>query len=118
MRTREILRKAKRDGRNAGKASASWCFDGNTTDATYRAFLKGYRDGDPMVLDQFSPPNLSGEWADSPTPQTIAGDYDLDASRAEDQDRIDMACEAWENAAQDAFWAELERVARYHVEAR
>jgi hypothetical protein len=112
MRTRDILRAAKRDGKAAGLARASWCFDGNTTDETYRAFLKGFLDGDPAVMDQFNPPNLSGEYADDPTPHTLAEDY---GTSAED---LDGVCQAWEDAASEAFWGELERVARYHLGAR
>jgi len=115
MRTREILRKARRDGREAGKNAASWCFDGNTTDATYRAFLKGWEDGDPMILDRFSPPNLSGEWADAPTPRSLAEDYDLTETNDPDGFRLDEACSMWEEHADAAFWGELERVARFHT---
>lgn len=115
MRTREILRKARHNGRNAGHAAASWCFDGNTTEATYRHFLKGLDDGDPAVLDAFNPPNLSGEWADSPTPRTLADDYNLDEDNDPDGWRLDEACTAWEDAASTAFWNELERVARFQV---
>lgn len=115
MRTREILRKARRDGREAGRAAASWCFDGNTTDATYRYFLKGLEDGDPAVLDAYTAPNLSGEWAGDPTPQSLAEDYDLDETNDPEGWRLDEACRAWEDAASEAFWQELERAARYHV---
>jgi len=117
MRTREILRKARRDGRDAGRNAASWCFDGNTTDATYRYVLKGLEDGDPAVLDTYSAPNLSGEWADAPTPQSLAEDYDLDTTNDPDSTRLDEACSVWEDAASEAFWKELERTARYYVEA-
>ena len=66
MRTRDILRAARRDGRTAGENRASWAFDGNTDAASYARVLKGLSDGDPMILDQFNPPNLSGEWARYP----------------------------------------------------
>ena len=115
MRTREIIRKARRDGREAGENAASWCFDGNTTQETYKRFLQGCIDGDAAVLDQFNPPNLSGEWADSPTPRTLAEDYDLDENNDPDGWRLDEACTVWEEAANAAFWAELERVARFYV---
>ena len=113
MRTREMLAAARRDGKSAGIAAASWCFDGNTTDETYRYFLEGYEAGDPAVLDRFNVPNLSGEWADSPTPASLADDYGIEA----DDERLDSVCTEWENAASDAFWAELQRVAKYHVGA-
>lgn len=116
MRTREILRKARRDGRAAGLAAASWVFDGNTKDETYKRFLQGMRDGDPEVMDAVNTPNLSGEYADDPTPQSLAEDYDLDESNDPEGWRLDEACSAWEEAASQAFWDELERVCRFHVE--
>ena len=70
MRTREIMREARKDGAAAGRAAASWVFDGNTKDATYREVLKGIEDGDPEVMDRFRTPDLSGEWTDEPTPRT------------------------------------------------
>ena len=115
MRTREIMRKARRDGRNAGKSAASWVFDGNTKDETYKRVLQGIKDGDPEILDAFRTPNLSGEYADDPTPQTLAEDYDLDSDNDPEGWRLDEACTAWENAASDAFWAEVERVCLFHT---
>ncbi len=115
MRTRDILRAARKDGRDAGKAAASWCFDGNTTRETYLAFLKGAEDGDPAVLDRFNLPNLSGEYADDPTPQSLAEDYGISEDDKRAEWLIDDLCTEWENAAHTAFWDELERVARFQV---
>lgn len=98
-------------GTEAGKAAASWVFDGNTTDETYRQFLAWHEAGDPLV-DQFAPATgwLSGEWADTRTPQSLlaecgAGDEDEEA-----------VLTAYEEAADTAYWQELERVARYQTE--
>jgi len=115
MRTRDILRQAKRDGRDAGTAAASWCFDGNTTPETYAAFMQGLEDGDPAVMDQFNIPNLSGEYAGDPTPQTLADDYGLDGDRDPNGFILSEVCQIWEDAASEAFWAELERVARFQT---
>jgi len=115
MRTREILRKARRDGRTAGHNAASWVFDGNTTEETYRRILKGIEEGDPAVYTALNVPNLSGEWAGDDTPQTLAEAYELTESNDPDGERLQEAAEAWENAASDAFWHEVERVARYHL---
>jgi hypothetical protein len=128
-------------GTKAGKAAASWVFDGNTTDETYRRTLQGIEDGDPEVMDRLSWSPLSGEWAgesiqellgDLLTCSACGGDgifaeagyvegaeeepcnacdgtgYDTDA-----QEEIE---EAYEEAAQDAYWQEIERVARFHTE--
>lgn len=115
MRTRAIIRKAKRDGRYAGHTAASWLFDGNTKQETYRHVLTGIEDGDPAVLDAFTPPNLSGEWGGDDTPSTLASDYDLDEVNDPYGWRLDEACTAWEDAASGAFWSEIERIARYHL---
>lgn len=111
MRTRDILRQARKDGRQAGLAAASWVFDGNTSKRTFERIANGIADGDPEVLDSLRGPNLSGEYADDPTPRSLAADYDL----AEDDPRaewlIDDLATAWEDAASLAFWHEVERAA-------
>lgn len=111
MRTRDIMKQAYRDGQAAGKAAASWATDGNTTRKTYETILRGLEDGDPMVLDGFRLPDLSGEYADDPTPSTLAAEYGL----SDDDDRVGDACDAWENGVSDAFWSELERVCRLQL---
>jgi hypothetical protein len=98
-------------GEEAGKAAASWVFDGNTSHATYRAFLDRYEDGDD--LDAYAPRSgwLSGEFAESPTPGTLARDLGVSA----DSDILDDACEVFETTADDAYWAELLRVATHQA---
>ena len=106
-------------GEAAGKAAASWVFDGNTSPETYRAFLAGYEEGDPMVMDAYQPASgwLSGEFAESPTPDTLASDLDLDPDNiGHDVDILDDACEVFEEVADDAYWAELVRVATLQTE--
>lgn len=113
MRTREAIREAKKDGADAGRAAASWIFDGNSSEESYRRILKGIEDGDPEIMDQFRVPNLSGEWADDPTPQSLAEDYGIEGR----DDVLDEICSAWEDAASTAFYAEIERIARQHLAA-
>jgi hypothetical protein len=106
--------KARELGRERGKAAASWVFDGNTTDETYRTFLRLYDDGDPLI-DQFAITAsgwLSGEYADDPSPTTLARDLDLPTETDEDLAALNEACNTYEEAAEAAYWAELERVAR------
>lgn len=43
-------------GNRNGMNAASWVIDGNTTEETCRAILKGIDDGDPMVLDSLPGP--------------------------------------------------------------
>ena len=99
------------EGKSAGKAMASWVFDGNTDQDTYARTLKSIQDGDPEFLDQLNTPNLSGKWADDPTPQTLADDLGIEI----DDERLDDLCELWEGAAHQAFWGEIERTCRYHL---
>ena len=106
-----VIARAEAIGRDAGIAAASWIFDGNTTVATCRHVLAGITDGDPMVLDAYRLPDLSGEFGD-PTPGTLAIELDLDEKDDDDADTLAAACSAWEDAAGEAFWAEAERLAR------
>ena len=71
MRTRE---RAERAGRAAGKAAASWYFDGNTTEATYAAVARGIADCDPQIMDGLPCLDLSGQWADGLTDADVLGD--------------------------------------------
>ena len=115
---RDPIAQARALGKDAGLAAASWVFDGNTTDETYRAFLAGVDEGDPAIYSALAPPAwLSGEWADSMTPAELGcalgilcpGDDDWTEDGAGYV--FDMACSEYEQAADDAYWAELERVA-------
>jgi hypothetical protein len=113
--------RARELGNDAGKAAASWVFDGNTSTETYRTFLRWYEDGDPRI-DEFAPRSwLSGEWSDEPTTDDVLADiglyHDDDTGEwstpAEDRDDI---LSAYEDAADDAYWTELQRVAILHAE--
>lgn len=103
---REAIKAGKRRGENA----AAWMFDGNTTDETYRAFLKGWMDGDPEVLDRYAPPSwLSGEWAGESIVELLG-----ECENQRDVDRLADVTQAYEDAADTAYWRELERVARFY----
>lgn len=102
-------RDAKRMGRERGKAAASWVFDGNTTDATYRVFLERWMNGDPALDEVVTEPAwLSGEWAGESISELLP---DL----PEDEDRADEYMAIYEEAASNAFWREVERTARRMV---
>lgn len=108
------LARAARLGRERGTSAAGWAFDGNTSDENYRTFLTMIDDGDPALGDVYTPPAwLSGEWADDPTPDTLGAEIGLDRP---DPDYLDEIATAYEDAADAAYWAELERVARLHTE--
>ena len=98
-------------GRDAGKAAASWMFDGNTPEDTYRAVLRGIEDGDPVILDAYPAPGLSA--GGGYTEADLARDLGLDG---EDQLLPDAAT-AYLDAAAESFWHETERLACQHLAA-
>ena len=96
-------------GHDAGKAAASWMFDGNTPEDAYRAVLRGIDDGDPAILDAHPAPGLSADRGYSEA--DLARDLGLDG---EDQLPPD-AVTAYLDAAAGTFWDETERIAREHL---
>lgn len=95
----ELETHARELGTTMGAARASWVFDGNTDDATYRAFLTGWDDGDPEILDAYDCVFSIGEWAG--------------------ESAMELGIEGYEDEFLDGFsmgyWAELERIARNMV---
>jgi hypothetical protein len=107
----QIEHEARQAGAEHGKAAASWYFDGNTSDETYAAVVRGIEEGDPAVLDTFPSGPLSGEWADDPTPRSVLEELDVDA---EDESQ-DEYLQAYEDGFYEASSDEIERVARLQV---
>jgi hypothetical protein len=104
--TTETTARATALGEQAGKDAATWVFDGNTTEHTYATVLKGITEGDPLILD-----GIKGE----PHLGAAYGAADLAADLGVpklDTETVD----AWETAARQAFWDEVERAARYQLE--
>lgn len=116
---KDIIGRAKEMGAAAGRNAASWVFDGNTDEATYKRFLDLHEAGDPLI-DEYAPRSgwLSGEDADAPTPQVLMDDLHVDMEGDEiDLDPLrDELCEVYETAADEAYWAELERAARVQTD--
>lgn len=108
---------AEQRGREAGKAAASWVFDGNTTDAAYRRVLRGLDIGDPEVLDQLPGPDLSGQFADTLTgPQLTAEALEAaGVDEEDDSDNLTILCDIFEAEFYIGRDDELLRVARYHL---
>jgi len=107
-------------GRDAGAAAGTWAADGNTTDEHRRNVLAMLADGDPAA-DDFLParPDLSGQWADAPTPTSLFEDvtgldshaeasWNVDAYHA----LVDELCSAWEDGVSETFEASCERELR------
>ncbi len=112
-----LTARAREMGADHGKSAASWYFDGNTSDETYRAVLAGIDAGDPAVLDTFPSSPLSGEWADDPTPATVLEDLGVVDSDASEQDTLrDEILNAYEDGFYQASADEIERMARVQTE--
>lgn len=118
MNDPDIIIRASELGAEVGRNAASWFFDGNTSDDAYRRVLAGITEGDPKVLDSLPTPNLSGEWADDPTPNSLR-EY-LGVSENDwhsDDDPIDLCeqcCAAWEDSAWEAVQVAVERACVEH----
>lgn len=125
MTNQDHIAKAQELGREAGLAAASWVFDGNSSEKDYVRVYQGLEDGDPEVLDALPSPNLSGEWADDPTPKSLFEEITGADAHAESswnydayQATLEEICAAWEQAAADAVQEEVGRLAREHLEAQ
>ena len=112
----EALAAAWKTGMEHGHAAGTWAFDGNTTHETYAWALTGIRDGDPAVLDAFpAEPGIDSRSPGGYTSRQLCDDIGVDYDRTETAD-VDVLAAAYEQAARDAFWDEVERVAVYQVE--
>jgi hypothetical protein len=113
----ECLEAARKLGAEHGQNAASWSFDGNTPHETYVVALRGIREGDPAVLDRFNaPPGIGSEYAIESLYYDLDLAYPPDRPTPAEASEIAQITEAFEQAEQDAFWAEVERAARYQVE--
>lgn len=93
-------------GRDAGKAAATWVFDGNTPDEAYQRVLRGIDDGDPAILDAIEPPAIGP--AAGYDQDDLARDLGLDPA-------LQDAVPAYTDAFTGSFWTEVERAAREHA---
>ena len=107
-------RQAFKMGLGAGRDSGSWVLDGNSTQADAQAILDGIETGDPEVMDLMPSP-LSGEWADDPTPHTLAADLGLEAEDGETDAALSEACDAYEAGFSQGFWEVVERTAKVYA---
>lgn len=101
--TAGYLQEAYQMGRQAAYNAASWI---EASEEGARKLLEGLEDGDPEVWD-FLPetPNLSGEWADDPTPARLAEDLtglELTGSDA-DSELIDAIADEFERGVSEHF---------------
>lgn len=112
-------------GRDVALAAASW-LDVTRMDAeTITSALDAITNGDPRA-EYVLParPNLSGEYADDPTPQSLAADilgadYATHGYNAPDllpAEQVDAIAEAFERGVADHFEPECERILRAALE--
>jgi hypothetical protein len=104
-------------GAEHARNAASWCIDGNTSKETILALVVMIEDGDPELHDHLPrEPNLSGEFADDPTPSWLAYEVGLDptgfGTDADQCIEIDAVCDAYEAGVSDTFQQECERILR------
>jgi hypothetical protein len=111
-------------GEKAGRNAAEWfCQDaigGRAKDdggESARTILEQIEDGDPAFWDNIKLPNLSGEWADSETPATLAESLGIDDETEDGEADTDAACNAWEDGVSSGFTAEVERQCRLALAA-
>ena len=96
-----------------GKAAASWVFEGNTSIEQYKEYLRGVEEGDPEILDKYPAPNpLSGEWAGGLTAESLAYQF---VGETYDYVLVDEIASTYEVAFENAYYDELERIARLQV---
>ena len=106
----ERIAQATARGRKAGQNKASWVFDGNTPDATYRNVLAAIEEGAPQILDALGWSPLSGEWAGESIPELLG---DLIYGEEEDEDEnYEAVTTAYEEAATEAYWDAIEATCR------
>lgn len=114
-------------GRDVATAAASWTVDGTTPVEHVRRVLAMLDAGDPEA-DVYLPaqPNLSGEYADDPTPESLAAeilgaDYATAADHGgEDHipaEQVDALADAFERGVEDVFQPECERLLRAALES-
>jgi hypothetical protein len=99
------INEAKALGTEHAESAASWTFDGNSDQAEWARVLAMMQDGDPAAFDYLpQQPNLSGEWADDLTPDSLYEQVTgKDASLAIGTVLIDALAAAYEDGVSEAF---------------
>jgi hypothetical protein len=108
-------------GRSYGKSAASWVFDGNTSQETYKRCIELDEEGDPEFYDYFgSPDPLFGEYSDGRTEQDILIELgviaDDDNVHSDHQEQWDAILTAFEDGYHAAHYDEVMRVANKETE--
>ena len=117
MPQQDYLEAAYACGKEAAESAASWAIEVGRCDQYLAQTVLDLIDaGDPRV-DEYLParPNLSGEWADDPTPYSlyreITGDdpYIVRGDRQSVEALVDAIADEWERGVSDHFEAACQR---------
>lgn len=113
---RALCEEARALGEQAARAAATWVTDGNTSEDHYRRLLAMLAAGDPQA-DDFLPvaPDLSGQWADVPTPLSLA--RELTGEETPSPAVIDALAQQWEDGVDDTYRMACEAQLRAAVAA-
>ena len=109
------MAKAEKLGQESGKNAAEWnsqyLWGGRHTGNSKRAaaaFLTAFDNCDGDYLDNIDPPNLSGENADSMTPNRLLELLSCQEFTEEEMEELqDDICQAWETGCNEEFWNTL-----------
>lgn len=118
----DAIKAAAELGKRHGESAAGWIIQDSWGGRVTRgekeaasAFLKGFENGDPAIMDGFNPPNLSGEYAGDMTIEGLLAHsvdgYDSDAVDILEPEESDEICAAYEDSASEAFWNTLQQSA-------
>jgi len=112
---KKILRDAYEEGVDTGRSAAGWYIQdtlggraSGDTKETARMLRKQMDDGDPALYDSVQLPDLSGEYADGPTPRSLAEEYGIGEDNDPDNIILDDICSEWEEGVNTGFWAEVD----------
>jgi hypothetical protein len=112
----KAIKEAESLGKYHGENAAQWVAQDSwggrvassrQSEENARAFLKGIEEGDPMIMDSYTSPNLSGEWADSMTPRSLIEEVTQGEIMLTEEE-ADAVCQAYETESANGFWQELE----------
>lgn len=116
MNNEQTIEKARQIGREHGKAKASWAIEPDRlSKVQMQAILEGIENVDPRIMDQFSEPSLSGEFADDMNTVKLCNELDVDPHAGDGEFQTEI-CDAWEEAARDTYWAEIQKTLQFHTE--
>jgi hypothetical protein len=101
-------------GAEHARNAASWAVDGRMSHKDIARILAVLEEGDSEDVAEYLParPNLSGEWADDPTPGSLFRAITGRRPEEADDDVVDALCDAYERGVDETFEAECERVLR------